>query len=172
MAGSVAPADRGRPRWAIFGVLAAAVVIVDQISKAWLTSFVEPGGIVTVVGDSFRLVHGRNSGALFGLFRDQAIVFGVISLAVVAVIVTYHARSGRATYLSVALGLLLGGALGNLIDRFRLGHVVDWLDFGIGTTRFWTFNVADAAVSTAIVMMIAMALVPGVVARLGVRADG
>lgn len=172
MADSVLAVDRGRPRWGLFGLLATAIVLADQATKAWLTSFVEPGAIVTVAGDWFRLVHGRNSGALFGLFRDQAVVFGVISIAVVAVIVTYHGRSGRVTYLSIALGLLLGGALGNLIDRFRLGYVVDWLDFGIGSTRFWTFNVADAAVSTAIVMMIVMALFPGIVARLGVRADG
>jgi signal peptidase II len=90
---------------------------------------------------------------------------------VIGLIIAYHGRSGRNTYLTVALGLLLGGAIGNLLDRFRLGYVVDWIDVGIGDTRFWTFNVADAAVSTAIVLLIGLAIFPGFVARLGARID-
>jgi signal peptidase II len=58
----------------------------------------------------------------------------------------------------VALGLLLGGAIGNLIDRLTLGHVTDWVDMGIGTWRWYTFNVADAAISIALVILIAIAL--------------
>ncbi len=79
--------------------------------------------------------------------------------------------SGRNLYLSVALGLLLGGAIGNLIDRFRLGYVVDWVDMGIGDIRFWTFNVADAAITIAILMLIGLALFPSVAARLGAPTD-
>lgn len=158
-------------RWRLFGLLAVAIVIVDQLTKAWLVAFLAPGAQSQVIGDWFRLVHGQNSGALFGLFRDQAILFGLVSLGVVALIVAYHGRSGRNSYLTVALGLLLGGAIGNLIDRFRLGYVVDWVDVGIGDTRFWTFNVADAAVSTAIVLLIGLALFPGVAARLGASPD-
>ena len=78
-------------------------------------------------------------------------------------IVVYHARSGRSLYLSIALGLLLGGALGNMIDRLRLGYVVDFVDIGIGDLRFYTFNLGDAAISTAIVMLIGAALIPSLV---------
>ena len=87
-------------------------------------------------------------------------LFGLVSLGVVALIVTYHHRSGRNLYLTIALALLLGGALGNLVDRFRLGYVVDWVDVGVGAVRFWTFNLADAAVSTAIFLLILLALFP------------
>jgi signal peptidase II len=153
-------------RWAVFIGVAVGVVVLDQLSKAWLVSSIDPGEAIQVLGDYLRLIFSRNSGALFGIFRDQAIVFGVVSLGVVSLIVWYHGRSGRSLYLSIALGLLLGGALGNLIDRFRLGYVVDWIDMGIGGLRFWTFNVADAAVSTAILLLILMALFP-VVLRLG-----
>ena len=66
-----------------------------------------------------------------------------------ALIIWFHHASGRNTLLSVALGLLLGGALGNMIDRFRLGYVVDFVDVGIGDLRFYTFNVADSAISLA-----------------------
>ena len=63
--------------------------------------------------------------------------------------------------MSIALGFLLGGAIGNLIDRLRLGYVVDFVDIGIGNLRFYTFNVADSAISTAIVLLVAVAVVPG-----------
>ena len=77
-----------------------------------------------------RLIHSQNNGALFGLFRDQALLFAVVSIGVVGAIVWFHHTSGRNTLLSVALGLLLGGALGNMADRFRIGYVVDFVDVG------------------------------------------
>ena len=138
---------RGRARWGVFIAIVIGVVVLDQLSKAWLLSTVGPGEVLPIIGDYLRLVQGHNSGALFGMFRDQAILFGLISLGVVALIVAYHAMSGRNLYLSIALGLLLGGAIGNLIDRFRFGYVVDWVDMGIGDVRFWTFNVADSAIT-------------------------
>jgi signal peptidase II len=161
----------GRARWGVFVTIAVAVVVLDQVSKAWLVSSVAPGEVVRLVGDYVRLVFSHNSGALFGLFRDQALLFGIVSLGVVGLILAYHGRSGRNVYLSITLGLLLGGAIGNLIDRFRLGYVVDWVDIGLGDIRFWTFNVADAAVSTAIVLLIGLALFPSLAARLGAGTD-
>jgi len=157
-AGSVT--RRGRARWEIFVGLAASIVAVDQLTKAWLVANVAPGEVVPVVGDYVRLVFGRNSGALFGLFGDSALLFGVISIAVVGLIIGYHARSGRSAYLSVTLGLLLGGAIGNLIDRLRLGYVVDFVDIGIGALRWYTFNVADAAISCALLLLVLTAVVP------------
>jgi signal peptidase II len=79
---------------------------------------------------------------------------------VIALIVAYHARSKPNVVLSIALGLLLGGAIGNLIDRIRYGYVVDFVDAGIGTLRFYTFNVADSAISIAILLLILLALFP------------
>lgn len=152
------PTSRGRPRWPLFLGLAAAVVVVDQLSKAWLVSMLDPGESVSVIGDLLRLVHGQNDGALFGLFSDSATLFGIVSIGVVALIVWYHGSSGRNTLLSVALGLLLGGAIGNLIDRLRLGYVVDWVDMGIGDLRFYTFNVADAAITCSLLLLIASAV--------------
>ena len=163
---------RSGAHWLLFFATAGLVVILDQLTKAWLVANVSPGDVVTVVGEYLRLVLHQNSGALFGLFRDNALLFGIVSLGVVGLIVGYHARSGRSLYLSIALGLLLGGAIGNLIDRLRLGYVVDFVDIGIGDLRFFTFNVADAAISTAIVMIIGAALFPSL-QRLGERpSDG
>jgi signal peptidase II len=161
-------AATGHPHWLVFLGLAGLIVVFDQLTKAWLVANVTPGEVVNVVGDFVRLVFNKNSGALFGLFRDNAVLFGIVSLGVVALIVAYHGRVGRSLYLSVALGLLLGGALGNLTDRLRLGYVVDFVDMGIGDFRWYTFNVADAAISTAIVMLVAAAIIPSL-ASLGER---
>jgi signal peptidase II len=154
-------ATRGRARWPIFIGLAATVFIVDQLTKAWLVSTLSPGERLQIVGDYIRLIHSQNTGALFGLFRDQALFFAVVSVGVVGAIVWFHHSSGRNTLLSIALGLLLGGALGNMADRFRIGYVVDFVDVGIGDLRFYTFNVADSAISLAILLLLITAFVGG-----------
>ena len=163
--------DRGRARWPLFIGLAASIVIVDQLTKLWLTSILGPGERREVVGDLVRIVHSQNTGALFGLFKDQALLFGLVSVGVVALIVWYHGSAGRNTLTSIALGLLLGGALGNMADRFRLGYVVDWVDVGIGNLRFYTFNVADSAISCAILLLIMSAFLPDLLRRTIETAD-
>lgn len=165
-------ATRARARWPIFLGLAAVVLVADQLTKAWLVSFLAPGQRVEVVGDYVRLVHSQNSGALFGLFRDQAIVFAVISVGVVGAIVWFHHTSGRNSSLSIALGLLLGGALGNMADRFRIGYVVDFVDIGIGSFRWYTFNVADSAISGAILLLLLSAFLAGRSSASSERSDG
>jgi signal peptidase II len=152
--------SKSRARWPIFAGLAVAVLVADQLSKAWLVSFLSPGQRTEVVGSYVRLVHSQNSGALFGLFRDQAILFAFVSIGVVGLIVWFHGSAGRNTLLSVALGLLLGGALGNMTDRFRYGYVVDFVDLGVGDLRWYTFNVADAAISCAILLLLLSAFLP------------
>ena len=152
-----------RPNWALFIGLAAAVVVVDQATKALVTSSLQPGESRPILGDLLRIVFSQNSGALFGLFKDNAVMFGIVSLGVIALIVAYHGRTGGSTFMTVTLGLLLGGAIGNMLDRLRLGYVVDFVDGGIGSVRWYTFNVADAAISLAIVLLIVAALRPSLV---------
>jgi signal peptidase II len=149
-----------RPLWLAFGGLAAGIVVADQLTKAWLTSALAPGASTPVIDDLVRLVFSQNRGGLFGLLQGNVYVFAVLSIVVVGLIVAYHARSGHDPMLSVTLGLLLGGALGNLIDRVRLGYVVDFVDAGIGNLRWYTFNVADASISCAIVLLLILALRP------------
>jgi signal peptidase II len=149
-----------RPHWGVFGGLAAAVVVADQLTKAWIVANVDPAQPTRVVDDYLRLVITHNAGALFGLFQGQAPVFAAVSLGVMALIVAYQARTGSALIMSVALGLLLGGAIGNVIDRLRFGYVLDFVDAGIGGLRWYTFNVADSAISLSIVLLILVALRP------------
>ena len=83
-------------------------------------------------------------------------------MVVIVLIVLYHRHSGRGIVMTVATALLLGGAIGNLIDRLRFGEVVDWIDMGIGTWRFWTYNIADAAITTSLILIFAAALFPAI----------
>jgi signal peptidase II len=160
MAVAGATVERRATRWGLFIAIAVAVVIVDQLTKSWLVANVQPGGAIEIVGDWLRLIHGRNDGGLFGLFGGSAAVLALASLGVIGLIVAYHARSKPNVVLTIALGLLLGGAIGNLIDRLRFGYVIDFVDAGIGTLRFYTFNVADSAISIAILLLILLALFP------------
>ena len=151
-----------RQRAAFFG-LAVAIVIADQLSKAWIVGGFPSGEPVEVVGAWVRIWSVENTGALFGLFRDQAILFAALSVAVMALIVWYHGRAvaGSGWLATLALGLLLGGAVGNFIDRIRLGYVVDFVDMGFpGGWRFYTWNLADAAISTSILLLLLMAVLP------------
>jgi len=153
---------RASQQWVAFVALAAGIVIADQLAKAWVVANVAFGSVLPIFGDYVRIWHVHNTGALFGLFRDQAVLFAALSIGVVALIIWFHGRSvvTNGWLATLALGLLLGGAVGNLADRLRLGYVVDFVDMGVGDLRFYTYNVADAAISTALVLLILMAFWP------------
>ena len=147
-------------RWILFAAIAIGVVVLDQLAKSWIVANLDIGESVALVGDLVRIIHWRNSGILFGMLPQSAGAFAIVSLIVLGVIVFYHAKAGRGLVVTIALGLLLGGAIGNLIDRLQYGSVIDFVDMGIGSWRFYTYNLADAAISTAIVLLIAMAVFP------------
>lgn len=149
---------RRSPHWPVFAGLAAAVVVADRASKAWITGQIEPGELIRVAGDQLRFIITWNTGGLFGLFQQQAGIFAAFSVAVMALIVVVHGRTAPGRYISVTLGLLLGGAIGNFIDRITLGHVIDWVDIGVGDWRFYTFNVADMAVTASVLLLLGLSL--------------
>jgi signal peptidase II len=161
-----------RPRWGLFAGLAAAILVADQLTKAWIVANVDPTRPTLLAGDYLRLIISHNNGALFGLFQGQAMLFALASFAVIVLIVVYHARTGSSLVMSVALGLLLGGAIGNVADRLRYGYVVDFVDAGIGSLRWYTFNVADSAISIALVLLVLVAIRPSLAAADHPRAPG
>ena len=127
------------PQWASLGAVGLFALGADQLTKAIVTSRLDLNDEVYVVG-SFSIHHVTNSGIAFGLFaRGTTIVILLTSLAV-AWMLYFFARSGsRHPILPVALGLVIGGSVSNLVDRVRLGHVTDFLDL-----RYWpAFNLAD-----------------------------
>jgi signal peptidase II len=158
--------------WPLFVGLALVIFIADQLTKSWIVANLQVGRPLRIVDDYLRLSLTHNDGALFGLFRDQAPVFAVFSVVVIGLIVWYQGRVGRSLLATTALGLLLGGAFGNLADRLQYGYVVDFVDAGIGTFRWYTFNVADASISCAILLLILLALRPEIVESGDRAADG
>ena len=157
------------------GLVAAAVAILDQLSKLGvLRSFGETGCATHQrrVTSFFDLIITCNQGVSFGLFnRDagvNAVLFSLLAAAIVAILVYWLARAAT-PLLAVAIGLIIGGALGNIADRLRLGGVVDFLYFHAGSWYWPAFNVADSAICIGVAAMLLDGLM---VRRAGSRETG
>jgi signal peptidase II len=126
-------------QWASLAAVALAAVGADQLTKAIVTSRLDLNDEVHVVGP-FSIHHVTNSGIAFGLFASATSIVILLTGLAVAWMLYFFARSGsRHPVLPVALGLVIGGSISNLVDRVRLGHVTDFLDF-----KYWpAFNLAD-----------------------------
>ena len=136
-------------------MLAFTVAISDQLLKGWVVANYTINTPVNVVGDWLRIDLIHNAGGLFGILQGKADIFAIVTIVVVLILVALEIGSGwRSWLVTLTLGLLLGGAIGNFIDRIQLGYVVDFADIGIGSWRFYIFNVADAAVTVSILLMI------------------
>ncbi len=135
--------------------VAAVVLVADQLTKAMVIAAVPVGERVQVLGDLVQVWHARNTGAAFSLFEGGFLLFVVVTAVALAMIVYFH-RSfvGRSRWLQVILGVVLGGTLGNFIDRVRFGYVTDWISVGIGSTRWPTFNIADSGVVVGIILLV------------------
>jgi len=146
--------------WEIVACVAAIVLVVDQLSKALVLTFLAPGAPhaeVVIVPGLLRLYYVENTGAAFGLFQGKNPLLAFLAFGVVVALVVWFRELVRFWLGSLALGLQLGGAVGNLIDRFRHGFVVDFIDFS-----FWpTFNVADSAITIGVLMLLYVLLRQG-----------
>jgi signal peptidase II len=142
--------------WLIL-IVAALVIAIDQLSKYVVAMSLSVGGVwspFSGVYPVFQIVHATNTGVTFGLLKDAGLISVGIAVAVAGVIIIYSRKLRNDQKLTcVALGLMLGGAIGNVIDRLRLGHVIDFLDVGIGTTRWYTSNVADIAIVSGVILL-------------------
>lgn len=135
-------------------LLAAIVLILDQISKFIVCRVMLPGGSFPVIKNIFHLTHVQNQGAAFGLFPNQTLFFIIVTLFTILLIIFFHQRiSKEGSSHPWALGLILGGALGNLIDRIRLKAVIDFLDFSLKGHHWPSFNIADSAITIGAVIL-------------------
>lgn len=155
----------------IFGVL-----ILDQFTKYLARFFLQPVHSVSIIGNFFKLTYIENPGIAFGLRIDNKLFFTFLSIAAVIIIFYYLFLLKDQKYLRFAFAMILGGAFGNLIDRFLYGRVVDFLDFeffdvsippfkilflqfsGYSMDRWPVFNIADIAVSLGMIIIIANTL--------------
>lgn len=137
--------------------VAAAVIVLDQVTKLWITSRFVFGEKLPVL-DVFDLVLAHNTGAAFSFLHDaggfQRWLFSGIAVAASAWIVWLLRNHATQTLFALALSLILGGALGNLIDRIAYGYVVDFLAFHWGEHYFPAFNVADSAITAGAALLI------------------
>ena len=150
------PTSIPRIAWAAYG-FALAVIVLDQLSKAWILDglSLREAGRVFVMHPVFNLSYVENTGVSFGLFGGGSArwFLSLFSVVVAAGLAWWATQADRRILIS-AIGLVIGGAIGNAIDRIRFGYVVDFLDFS-GTGVFpWVFNVADSAITVGVILLI------------------
>lgn len=144
-------------------ILGVAVVVfaLDRLTKLLVVASIPlDTGAVEVVGPYVRLVHVRNTGMAFGLAQDRSTLLAILSIgAVLAILYYYRQIASRSPLVAGTLGMQLGGAFGNLVDRVSQGYVVDFVDVGLpGGPRFWAFNVADASIVCGILLVTGLLL--------------
>lgn len=140
-------------------LIGGSTIILDQITKIIVQNKFELHESVVVLEGFFSLTYILNPGAAFGFLADQsetfrAIFFGAVSIIALTILIVFFRQTpADDTYSLLALSLLFGGAIGNMIDRVRLGEVVDFLDFYIGRYHWPAFNVADSAITIGVSIM-------------------
>src|SRR5213594_4590650 len=141
-------------RLALVAGIAVLVFALDRITKLWIEENIPLYEGRQVVGDYVRIVHAENTGAAFGLLPERTTLLSVLSVLAVIAIVYYYRRIASSSWLvSATLGMQLGGAFGNLLDRITQGYVIDFVDVGVGDIRFWAFNVADSSIVVGIFLV-------------------
>jgi len=137
-----------------FLISGVAVLILDQLTKYLVISKVANGTSMTVIEDFFYIVNVKNTGAAFGIFQDHTMVLTIISLvAIVLIIILKVIMDLKYVFYNITLGFILGGALGNLVDRFFIGEVTDFIHFTIFPP---VFNIADTFIVIGFSLIIIM----------------
>jgi signal peptidase II len=146
------PLGAGAWQWAGLGIVAAAAILADQVTKHIVTSTVALDDSVHVIGP-LSIHHVQNTGIAFGLFAGAMPVVTIVTAAAIVWMVVFFARAAaRHPVLPAAFGLVIGGSLSNLFDRVRLGHVTDFIDVNWWTFR--VFNLADAFIVVGVLILL------------------
>ncbi len=139
----------------LYFAIAALVVIVDQASKRIIWEAFKQSGGTDLIDGFLRITLSTNKGAVFGIMSNAGTVLLVVRIVSIAVLSFFAYRMRFAPlHKRICLGLILGGAFGNLIDHIAAGQVLDFIDMGIGARRWPTYNVADIAVTIGAVLLI------------------
>lgn len=142
----------------VAAVSALLVLAADQCTKLWVRTALVEEQCVTVIGGLLNLTYVRNRGGAFGIFPHRQAVFVVLSLATLAVLAWfYRGLSPRPLACRVAVGMILGGALGNLADRLLVDPdrcVIDWIDLHWGAYHWPAFNIADSGISVGVMILL------------------
>ena len=139
--------------------LAAAVFVLDQLTKSWIAgrmplgTYGEQMGAIRVVRGFFYLVHQGNTGAAWSMFTGKSLMLAVLAGGTLAAIFFWRRALGLRDHAAqVSFGLLCGGIVGNLVDRLLHGHVIDFIDLHFGSYIYPTFNIADSGICVGVVL--------------------
>ena len=138
--------------------IAVVVFVLDQLSKGWIVSHLPyptygEARAIKVVDGFFYIVHVGNTGAAWSMFSGQGVVLGALAVATLVAIFWWRRALGlRSPMAQVCFGLLCGGIAGNLVDRLRHGHVIDFIDLHFGSYVYPTFNVADSGICIGVLL--------------------
>lgn len=147
----------------IYYFISLLVFLIDQVTKYVIATRLELGDQIPVIGNFFLITSSRNKGAAFGILQNQLWFFIVVTVLVIIGIVWYMQKvktEGR-RLLPIALALVLGGAVGNFVDRLVMGEVVDFLQFNFGSYTFPIFNIADSCIVIGVGLIILDTLLEG-----------
>jgi signal peptidase II len=138
----------------IFYLIAVVIFLLDFFSKQMVIQHLSFGESIPVIQGFFNLTLVHNTGTAFGMFKNGRYIFiGITGFSIAGLLLFFHFSREKHPLWKYAFGLLLGGALGNLLDRAFKGHVIDFLDFYIGNYHWYVFNIADSAISIAVVLL-------------------
>lgn len=143
-------------RYYYYYLISIIVLIVDYVTKKLVATRMEIAEEISVIGNFFLITSHRNRGAAFGILQEQRTFFIIITILIVAGLIWYMhiMRKTAKPWLLVGLTLVLGGAIGNFIDRARFGEVVDFFKFNFGSYTFPIFNVADSAIVVGVILIL------------------
>ena len=144
----------------VFSLVVLVIVALDQISKEWIRSNIQVGGSLPEIGP-LTIIHIQNTGAAFGLFTNQAFLLSVVAIAGLLVVLSFFRYFSELGFLGgIALSMVFAGALGNLIDRLRLGYVTDFIYVRLWGNFYWpAFNAADSAITVGAISLAVIALI-------------
>ena len=152
-----------RRDWTRTGSVAAVVLICDQVTKALVRGGIAEGDSHRVIGGFVTLVHDQNSGVAFSLLTGSDVGVLIITLVVLAGLIAFHARHRERRLMWVVTGMIVGGALGNLLDRVRTGSVTDFVKL----PAWPAFNLADTSITLGVIALILILGFRGAPARAG-----
>ncbi len=136
-------------------VIAIAVILLDQISKHFVCTNLKPVGSIPIIDGVLNFTYVENTGAAFGILSDNRAVFMIVSVLVIIVLSIVVVKfQGQSKLFDICLGLIVGGGVGNMVDRTFLGYVIDFIDFCAFDFWKWVFNVADSAVVVGCILAI------------------
>lgn len=142
-------------------VISLFVLIIDIISKQLVSHFLAEGESIVIIPKFFSLTFAKNNGVAFSMLEGMSIFIVIVTIIVICYIIKYILNDSHLFYEDIGYSFIIGGAIGNLIDRIVYGYVIDFLDFNIFGYDFPVFNIADSAIVIGVIIVIIVSFMKG-----------